>query len=80
MCRGRKIGDIWCYLTLICPYFMEGTGRNRLDDTMWTKRFCDFLQIKFVTSRNGYKADKEVSMDAAIEFVNVYYRRWFNKN
>jgi hypothetical protein len=52
----------------------------QLDDAMWTKRFCDFLQIKFVTSRNGYKADKEVSMDAAIEFVNVYYRRWFNKN
>ena len=23
---------------------------------------------------------EEVSMDAAIEFVNVYYRRWFNKD
>ena len=38
------MGDIWCYLTLICPYFVEGTGRNRLDDIMWTKRFCDFWQ------------------------------------
>ena len=43
------MGDIWCYLALICPYFVEETGRNRLDDIMWTKRFCDFLQEKFVT-------------------------------
>ena len=42
------MGDIWCYLTLICPYFVEGTGRNRLDDIMWTKGFCDFLQKKIV--------------------------------
>ncbi len=26
------MGDIWCYLALICPYFVEGTGWNRLDD------------------------------------------------
>ena len=31
------MGDIWCCLTLICPYFMEGTGWNRLDDIMWRK-------------------------------------------
>ena len=68
---GAENGDIWCYLTLICPYFVEETGRDRLDNAIWTKRFCDFLQIKFVTSRNGYKVDKEVSMDVAIEFVNV---------
>ena len=42
------MGDIWCYLALICPYFVEGTGWNRLDDIMWTKRFCDFLQGEFV--------------------------------
>ena len=42
------MGDIWCCLALICPHFVEGTGWNRLDDIMWTKRFCDFLQGKFV--------------------------------
>ena len=31
------MGDIWCYLALICPYFVEVTGRDRLDDTMWIK-------------------------------------------
>ena len=42
------MGDIWCYLAPICPYFVEETRRNRLDDIMWTKRFCDFLQGEFV--------------------------------
>ena len=42
------MGDIWCCLALIGPYFVEETGRNRWDDTMWTKRFCDFLQGEFV--------------------------------
>ncbi len=39
------MGNIWCYLALICPYFVEGTGQDRLDNAVWTKGFCDFLQI-----------------------------------
>lgn len=31
-------------------------------------------------NRNEYKVDKEVSVNAGIEFVNVYDRRWFNKD
>ena len=31
-------------------------------------------------SRNEYNVDKEVNMNAGIEFVNVYYGRWHNKD
>ena len=37
VCRGRKMGDIWCYLALICPYFVEKTRRNGADNIRWTK-------------------------------------------
>ena len=38
------MGDIWCYLALICPYFVEGTGWNRLDVSCGQKDFVTFCR------------------------------------
>ena len=37
VCRGREMGDIWCFFVMFRPDFVDGIGRNGLDDTRRTK-------------------------------------------